>query len=289
MKIVDISDFDDFIANYDYSREGEQDYHKVYCGSFTSLNEFSLAHMSQQILARALIKQNELINGTDESYEAAINNFASQFQKTGDFYNQYPLSVLQRELTRQLLGEKDLVREFQEKLLELEKLCGPNISIDNETPANFDKIKETIIKLQNITRQQKENLDTYQRLVNEKELARQSSDQQREETLTELTNSKKNSQKLQERLFTITNQEQNSQQRISELEKNGVLGTKELKEELKTLIAEKQDLIQKLQDLQAKNKDLELEIADTSFNYKKWGIITILIVAVVMGIWGSYR
>jgi chromosome segregation ATPase len=270
MEIVDISDLDNFIENYDYNREGEQDYHKVYCGgNFTSLNEFSLAHMSQQILARALIKQNQLINGTDEKYETEINSFASQFQKISDFYNQYPLPVLQREMTRQLLGEKDLVREFQAKLLELEKLCNPNTDFNNESPTNFEQIKEAIIKLQNITHQQKERLTNYQKLVNEKEIARQSSDQQRTETLSELTNFRKHSQKLQEQLTTITNQEQNSQQRISELEKNGVLGTKELKEELKKLIAEKQDLIQKLQDLQAENKDLQLEIADTSFNYKK--------------------
>lgn len=134
MEVVDIKDMDDFITNYDFDREGNQEYHQIVGGAFTSMTEFALQQLSQQVLARALIKQNRLVNGEDEPYEREINNLARQFQKVNSMHNQYPLELVQRELQRELRGSKDLQKEFQRKLLELEALLDPN-----QTPNYFDK------------------------------------------------------------------------------------------------------------------------------------------------------
>jgi len=99
MKLIDITDLDNYITNYDFAQQGNPDYHRLIGSGYTYLDEYALEFLSQQVLARALIKQNELVNKSgDEGYEQKINNLARQFQRAEQMELNYPLEVIQREL-----------------------------------------------------------------------------------------------------------------------------------------------------------------------------------------------
>jgi chromosome segregation ATPase len=137
---------DQFIINYDFDKEGDREYHQIIGNGFTILDEYSLELLSQKILARGLIIQNELVNGEDKGYEAKINNLASQFQKADKMFLNYPLELIQREVWKKIKGEKDLGKEFQNKLQELEKILIAEDEIIATAP-NLEQIKNKINEL----------------------------------------------------------------------------------------------------------------------------------------------
>ena len=99
MELVDINDLDSYVTNYDFDREGEQAYHSlVGAAGYTYLDEYALELLSQQVLARALIKQNELMKGKDEEYEKKINILARQFQQANQMAPQQSLELIQQKV-----------------------------------------------------------------------------------------------------------------------------------------------------------------------------------------------
>lgn len=98
MELVDIGDLDAYITKYDFAKQGDHEYHKIIGGGYTYLEEYALEMLSQKVLARALIKQNELVNGADKDYEQKINALARQFQKADQMPIKYELDLMQRAL-----------------------------------------------------------------------------------------------------------------------------------------------------------------------------------------------
>src|SRR4051812_19517692 len=127
-------------------------------GNYFQLDERGLQQLAQQVLARCLIAQNQLVSGTDENYETQINNLSRKFQKGYSMYVQYPLSLIQRELQRKLRGSKNLEKEFQDKLFELENLLDLTQTPNLERAVDLTAIKEKIKDLQNTVNEQQSEL-----------------------------------------------------------------------------------------------------------------------------------
>ncbi|CAJ0748911.1 23179_t:CDS:2 [Entrophospora sp. SA101] len=99
----DISDLKKYLEEYDFSRAGDIQYHKI-CGSkvtedkftmhkkpidvkgkiiikpFEILDNTALDNLANKYLARCLIIQNRLIEGENKEYESEINDLAEGYQ-----------------------------------------------------------------------------------------------------------------------------------------------------------------------------------------------------------------
>jgi hypothetical protein len=107
-------------------------------------------------------------------------------------FNRVDLALIQREFKRSITGEKNLAKEYQEQLKELEKLLDPNLT--EKSPANLEKIKSGIQQLQSIVQLQDQALkqadDNVKRLSQEKTNSQQSfnqTKQQLEQQVADLT------------------------------------------------------------------------------------------------------
>lgn len=97
-RLVDISDLDDWIANYDLSEIGNERYHRPMGKKFVGFENFgqdyerypqsafevtdggyALKKMAQQILARCYIKMNRLLHGEEPVWEAEMNRLATNW------------------------------------------------------------------------------------------------------------------------------------------------------------------------------------------------------------------
>ncbi|CAH1759425.1 9870_t:CDS:2 [Entrophospora sp. SA101] len=310
MKLVDISDLDDFINNYDFEMEGDADYHSIIGGGLTSLDEYAVEQLSQTALARALIKQNELVEGQkNEQYEKVINNYARSFQKSNSMYIQYELTLIQREVLRKIAGEEDPAATFQKKLLELEEVFKPiRASIDaGQKPSlpSVDKIKEKITELQDITQKQKEDISQLLNSLKKTETQRRNLEEKnrlfKESLETVFADSKEYEQKNEEltkRLTTYATNEQQYQDKIKELETeikdlvdNHGSEIKKLKEEITKLLTDKNEYISQLEQTikqlrtKSETKSMETQTEEEekkppTTNYRKWGLIGLAILAV---------
>jgi len=121
-KLVDISDLDNWVENYDTSRKGDLEYHKI-CGEnagFAELNWFSLRNLAQKIFTRCLVEQNRLLNGVCEEWEKKVNE---QAERECSFYHLNPIATnLVRHINFGGFGcAEDLQKLIREKSLRIEK------------------------------------------------------------------------------------------------------------------------------------------------------------------------
>ena len=318
-KLVDINDLDNFVLNYDFSKEGDQEYHQIIGNAFTSLlDERALELLSQQVLARCLIKQNELMEGKNEEYEREINNLAHQFQRASDMFVKSPLKAIQKEVIRELAGEKDLTREFQNQLGELEMILRNGDESIGGVP-DLEQIKNKIGILQNTIQVQKEEIiQLRQVIINKKQVYDDllKKGQEREEKLNFYADNikikegivdefKKEVNQLEEKIESLGLAEENEKicrQRIADLEEEIHTKTTTLQNEFDKLINEKDDCVSQLQGILKTAKETEqklktdLEIQQETNqklfkeqqkpNYWKWGGIAIIILLVFgFGYW----
>ena len=93
-KLVDTSDLDKWIEDYDFSREGDESYHKIMGKKFKGFSEYNkdyeeyptspfeeydyglsaMEKMAQQVLGRCYIELNRLVHGQEEDWENMIKN-----------------------------------------------------------------------------------------------------------------------------------------------------------------------------------------------------------------------
>jgi len=93
-KLVDTSDLDQWIENYDFSKEGDENYHKIMGKRFKGFSEYNkdyeeyptspfeeydyglsaMEKMAQQILGRCYIELNKLVHGQEDDWETIIKN-----------------------------------------------------------------------------------------------------------------------------------------------------------------------------------------------------------------------
>jgi hypothetical protein len=105
-QLVNTSDLDNWVENYDFNKRGDQNYHKIMGKKFpgwagleksieesqnyqvypSSVSDFypeyglgAVDKMAQQVLARCYIKMNKLVHGTDETWEAKMNWIANSW------------------------------------------------------------------------------------------------------------------------------------------------------------------------------------------------------------------
>lgn len=318
-KLVDISDLDNFVLNYDFSREGNQDYHQIIGNGFTSLlDEKALELLSQQVLARCLIKQNELIEGKNEDYEQKINGLSLQFQRASDMFVKSPLKAIQREVIRELAGEKDLTKEFQNQLEELEIILRNGDESIGGIP-DLELIKNKITNLQTTIQKQKEIITQLRQVHQEqKQLYNKlwETNQKGEEKLNFYSDNVKTKEsiindykqevsqlgtKIQELTETEAN-EKLCRERIVELEEEIITNSTTLKNEFNALLKNKDTYITQLESVLGELKENKKEIEENltavnslneklikkqeSPNYWKWGGIgAIILIVFVFGYW----
>jgi len=99
-KLVDTSDLDEWIENYDFNQRGNRNYHKIMGKKFRGLKHLdevyedypsyafesiegkdALEKMSQKVLARCYIVMNRLLHGKEPVWEEKINGLASNWVK----------------------------------------------------------------------------------------------------------------------------------------------------------------------------------------------------------------
>jgi len=97
-RLVDTSDLDGWIENYDFSKRGDQQYHKIMGQKFrgwTYLDRsynvypsfafectdgvYALEKMSQKVLARCYIVMNRLLHGVESRWEEEMNRLSSNW------------------------------------------------------------------------------------------------------------------------------------------------------------------------------------------------------------------
>jgi len=97
-RLVDTSDLDEWIENYDFNQRGNQQYHRIMGKKFHGwrhLDEnyedypvfafesiegvYALEKMSQKVLARCYIVMNRLLHGEEPEWEAEINRLANNW------------------------------------------------------------------------------------------------------------------------------------------------------------------------------------------------------------------
>lgn len=93
-KHIDTSVFDNWVKNYDFSQQGNQEYHKIMGKKFlgwdkidesyekypTSIfDELALKKMADQIVADYYIFLNRLVNGIEEKWEREMKRLATNF------------------------------------------------------------------------------------------------------------------------------------------------------------------------------------------------------------------
>jgi len=133
MKLIDISDLDNWIENYDFSRQGDKEYHKIMGQKFHGWKHLdedyedcpdsaltvdeagraTLSKMAQQVLARCYIQMNRLLHGEESEWEERMIKIATNF--TGKTHQkEFEEHIDEPELARlkRLLEEK--VRERNE-------------------------------------------------------------------------------------------------------------------------------------------------------------------------------
>ncbi|KLL02996.1 MAG: hypothetical protein MRERV_58c010 [Mycoplasmataceae bacterium RV_VA103A] len=84
-KLTDFSDLDDWVRNYDVSKIGDKEYHKI-CGEEMKIEIYfpdcsALDNLSNKIIARNLVIANRLTDGIDKEYEewvTSLGNMAGQ-------------------------------------------------------------------------------------------------------------------------------------------------------------------------------------------------------------------
>ena len=136
MKLIDTSDLDNWVANYDFSQQGNQEYHKIMGQKFKGWNHLDedyaeypssaievnqtgqsvLSKMGQQVLARCFIQMNRLLHGIEHEWETKINKLATNFSRQ-TVQKEFGEHVKEAEVEKleQLLEVK--VRELQAEVV----------------------------------------------------------------------------------------------------------------------------------------------------------------------------
>ncbi|RHZ35296.1 hypothetical protein [endosymbiont GvMRE of Glomus versiforme] len=126
-KLIDISDLDEWIFNYDFNKVGDFEYHKI-CGKerhFNCLDSVSIYNLGKKVTARNLIVLSRLLTDEKEfkkgklkSYEKKINEFA---ERELSFFEEMTLSKNWTEEEKKEVVDKILSgdRELLERLQDL--------------------------------------------------------------------------------------------------------------------------------------------------------------------------
>jgi hypothetical protein len=327
-KLVDISDLNNFVLNYDFNQEGNAEYHQIIGNGFTSLlDERALELLSQQVLARCLIKQNQLVDGKNEEYEQEISNLARQFQRASNMFLKAPLKTIQKEVIRELAGKKDLVREFQNQLEELEMILRTGDEPLVGVP-DLEQIKNKIGTLQNTIQKQKKEIIQLQQTCQEKKQSYNQlwkTNEEKEEKLKFYSDNVKTKEgiindykqevnQLEEKiqdLVIVEENEKNCRQRIADLEQEINDKTSALQNEFNQLLLQKDNYISQLEEtlkeLKESKQALESNLKSSNAlsqkllsqeqsrqnkwaKIKKWGIIGIILLVVIgLGCWGYQK
>jgi hypothetical protein len=114
---VDISDIDEIVRNYDFSKVGDVEYHKRFGeqANYFCLGLGSIDNLSNKILVRCLIVQNRLVNGVNKDYENALYDYSEgqqlcAFMKAGN----YTYEQAQEVVNKALNGDRELLSRLQD-------------------------------------------------------------------------------------------------------------------------------------------------------------------------------
>jgi len=128
-KLVDTSDLDNWVENYDFSKRGDQNYHKIMGKKFlgwsrlnqdyeeypSSVSDFypeyglgALDKMAQQVLADCYIQLNRLVHGEDSTWETEMKRIATNWTS----------GSLEKEFEKKTTATEraELPQKIQEKL-----------------------------------------------------------------------------------------------------------------------------------------------------------------------------
>lgn len=134
-KLVDTSDLDNWIENYDFNQRGNKNYHQIMGKKFHGWMHLDenyedypsfafesvegvnpIEKMSQKVLARCYIVMNRLLRGEEPAWEAEVNRLANNWVKktlqkefeehtTAEERNQLP-QLLQESLENETIAQQ---------------------------------------------------------------------------------------------------------------------------------------------------------------------------------------
>ena len=111
-KLIDISDLDEIIESFDYNRWEDKEYQQeLFGGKYKFPNIYTaFDNLSNRILARNLIVMSRLMDGTNETYEKAMNDLALGHQKCpGMIYKGHDEEKIVETINKALSGDKELL------------------------------------------------------------------------------------------------------------------------------------------------------------------------------------
>jgi len=130
LQLVDTSDLDNWVANYDYSKVGDYDYHAI-CGGineklFCTLEEKALDNLGNQVIARKYIILARLLTAKEDLpklavYEENMNELAEGFQKCPVMVlpskkdgKEWTIEEQEIAVNKALSGDKELLSRLQD-------------------------------------------------------------------------------------------------------------------------------------------------------------------------------
>ncbi|CAJ0855925.1 17299_t:CDS:2 [Entrophospora sp. SA101] len=233
--LIDIADLDQIIADYDYSRWGDQEYHNQLFGGNERFKNLYTAfdNLANRVLARNIIVTNRLTHGEDKESEENIMKHAFDYQQCykipePKIYSEMRIieaeKKLQAVVDQALTGDKELLSRIADlpyiKTEQIQEALG---KLQQPIPNNFSKLEQInqLTDIQQITNLQDRILADIQA--------------QKQETEKGYNDNKEEVEKLKKDKATENPQEygQEAKKRIAEKLKDNGIKEDELDEENK--------------------------------------------------------